>query len=161
MKGKTVILFIVMFIAMSFAAVAQAAPVIKSDSSSFDVTQGMYVLKGNVSVEVSNRLITAGEARVKVTSLEVWGTGGITLTQGEISFTGDSLYVNTLQDTAFIKGGVTFKRGDLNIAADEAEFNWRTKQGIFRNNVKIDDGEKHFETNSLVYNLEQNNYQPE
>ncbi|MDR3563021.1 MAG: LptA/OstA family protein [Negativicutes bacterium] len=159
MKGKTALLLIVMLLCISFTAVVEAAPVIKSDSSSFDVTKGMYVLKGNVSVEVGNRLITAGEARVKVTSLEVWGEGGITLTQGEITFTGDSLYVNSMQDTAFIKGGVTFKRGDINITADEAEFNWKTKQGVFRNNVKIDDGEKHLETNSLVYNVEQNTYQ--
>ncbi|MDR3564159.1 MAG: LptA/OstA family protein [Negativicutes bacterium] len=161
MKGKVVLLFIVMLTCLSFAAAVQAAPVIKSDSSSFDVTQGMYILKGNVSVEVGNRLITAGEARVKVLSLEVWGEGGITLTQGDIIFTGDSVYVNGLKDTALIKKNITFKRGDTNITADEAEFNWRTKQGVFRNNVIIDDGGKHIETNSLVYNVAENTYQTE
>ncbi len=112
MKSRYAILVIAVLICLSFAAVAQAAPVIKSDSTSFDPTQAMYTLKGNVSVQVGSRLITAGEARLKVTTLEIWGEGGITLTQDDIVFSGDSLYVASLQNTAYIKGGVTFKTGD-------------------------------------------------
>lgn len=160
MKNRLIISVIIGLICVFYMATAAAAkPVIKSDSSSFDVLKGMYVLKGNVSVEINNRLITAGEARVKVLSLEVWGSGGVTLTQDDIYFSGDNVYVNGQQDNATITGGVTFKRGDLLITADEAEYNWKTKQGVFRNNVKIDDGTQVITTDYLVYNVLTNTYQ--
>jgi lipopolysaccharide assembly outer membrane protein LptD (OstA) len=162
MSRKLIVFLVAAVLCLGIAATAHAAkPVIKADNTSFDFARGMYVLKGNVSVEVNNRLITAGEARVKVLSLEVWGEGGITLTQDDIYFTGDNVYVNGPQNSAAIKGGVTFRRGGVYITADEADFNWQTKQGVFRNNVQIDDNGQQITTDMLTYNVATNTYQTE
>ncbi|MDR7867984.1 MAG: OstA-like protein [Sporomusaceae bacterium] len=162
MRSRICLFLVVAILCFGFAATAHAAkPVIKADSTSFDFAKGMYVLKGNVTVEVGSRIITAGEARVKVLTLEVWGEGGITLKQDDTYFTGDSVYVNGPQNSATIKGGVTFKRGNIYITADEADFNWQTKQGIFRNNVKIDDNGQQIATDWLQYNVATNTYTTE
>lgn len=162
MKYRTTILLLVIGLFLGFAAPVQAAkPVIKSDNSYFDFTRGVYVLKGNVSVEVSNRLITAGEAKVSVVSLEVWGTGGITLTQDDIRFAGDSVYVNGSRHNAAMSGDVSFQRGGLAITADEADYNWQTKQGTFRNNVRIDDNGQIIAADRVAYDIATNSYQAE
>ncbi|MDT8903040.1 OstA-like protein [Anaeroselena agilis] len=159
MRNILILFLAVAVLAFGFAATAHAAkPVIKADNTSFDFAQGMYILKGNVTVETNNRVITAGEAKVKVLTLEVWGEGGITLKQDDTYFTGDSVYVNGPQNSATIKGGVTFKRGGVYITADAADFNWQTKQGIFRDNVKIDDNGRQIETDWLSYNVATNTY---
>lgn len=162
MKYRIAVLLFAAVIFLGLAAPVQAArPVIKSDNSYFDFARGVYVLKGNVSVEVSNRLITAGEAKVSVVSLEVWGTGGITLAQGDIHFSGDSVYVHGSQHNAAINGDVNFQRGGLAITADEAEYNWQTKLGTFRNNVRIDDNGEIIVADHVVYNIATNTYQAE
>jgi lipopolysaccharide export system protein LptA len=150
------ILAFFLFVFLVFPSLVAAAPVIKSDSSYFDVSKGMYILKGNVSVQVGSRVITAGEAKVSPLSLEVWGTGGITLTQGDIYFTGDSVYVHGAQNTAQINDNVTFTRNDLSICADAADFNWKTKLGVFRGNVKVTKGDKTWTADSVTYNVETN-----
>lgn len=162
MKHRISIIFATALLLMVCAATAQAAkPVIKSDNSYFDFARGLYVLKGNVTVEVNNRLITAGEAKVSVVTLEVWGAGGITLTQDDIRFTGDSVYVNGSRHNATISGGVCFQRGSLSISADQAEYNWQTKQGIFRNKVKIDDNGESTTVDQVTYDITTNTYQAE
>lgn len=162
MKHRIIVLLVAAMVCFSFATTGQAAkPVIRSDSSYFDYDNGVYVLKGNVSVEINNRLITAGEAKVSAVSLEVWGAGGITLTQDDISFSGDSVYVNGLQRNATIKGGVSFKRGNLSLTADEAEYNWRTKQGTFIGNVKINDNGEVIPAEHVSYDIATNTYQAE
>lgn len=162
MRSRICLFLVAAILCLAFTVPAHAAkPVIKADSTTFDFAKGMYVLKGNVTVEVGNRVITAGEARVKVVTLEVWGEGGITLKQDDTYFTGDSVYVNGPQNSATIKGGVTFKRGNIYITADEADFNWQTKQGIFRNNVKIDDNGQQIATDWLSYNVATNTYTTE
>jgi len=154
MKYRVLTFFLLVLLLLP--SIAAAAPVIKSDVSYFDIAKGMYILKGNVSVQVGSRLITAGEARVSPLSLEVWGSGGITLTQGDIYFTGDSVYVHGTQDTAQISDNVTFVRNDLAIAADKADFNWRSKLGVFRGNVKVTKGDKTWTADTVNYNVETN-----
>ncbi len=159
MKLRTLSLLLVIAVSLGFAAGAEAArPEIKSDTKYFDLARGVYVLKGNVSVAVNNRLITAGEARVSVMSLEVWGTDGITLTQDGLSFSGDNVYVNGRRHNATMKGGVTFRRGGLSITADEADYNWQTKQGEFRSNVRVDDNGAVIEAGRLAYDIATNTY---
>jgi lipopolysaccharide export system protein LptA len=88
--------------------------------------------------------------------LEVWGSGGVTVTQGDIYFTGDSVYVYGMQDRAKIDGGVTFTRTGLSVTADQAEFNWRSKIGVFTGNVKINQNGTTWTTDKLTYNVATN-----
>lgn len=154
MKYRTFLFLILVVLVLSGTAMAK--PIIKADSTSFDVSTGQYLLKGNVSVQVNNRTITAGEAKVSIWSLEVWGAGGITLTQDDTYFSGDTVYVNGSQNSARVNGNVVFKRADLTITADEADFNWRTKQGVFTGNVRVTQGDNTWTTDSLTYNVETN-----
>lgn len=135
---------------------APAKPIIKADKTYFDINTGLYVLKGNVVIEARGRVITAGMARVSIASLEVWGSGGVTVTQGDIYFTGDSVYVYGMQDRAKIDGGVTFTRTGLSVTADQAEFNWRSKIGVFTGNVKINQNGTTWTTDKLTYNVATN-----
>ncbi|MBP2645753.1 MAG: OstA family protein [Firmicutes bacterium] len=114
------------------------------------------MLSGNVYLQVKNRIITANQAKVSVGSLEVWGSGGVTVTQDDICFTGDSVYVYGAQDRAEIDGGVSFSRTGLVITANKAEFNWRSKIGTFSGNVTVNQNGNVWTTNSLQYNVETN-----
>lgn len=156
MKSRALVLSLLIMLLVTSTALAAPKPVIKADSTNFDITTGQYVLKGNVTVQVNNRLITAGEAKVSIWSMEVWGTGGVTLTQDDIYFSGDTIYVNGGQNTARVNGNVTFKRNELAITADAAEYNWRTKQGVFNGNVTINQGDNTWTTESAAYNVETN-----
>lgn len=153
MRNRLITFLALTLLLLSLAAPAAAKPLIKSNESYFDIATGMYVLKGNVSVEVKNRTITAGEARVRVATLEVWGTGGITLTQDDISFSGEKVYVHGPEDTAKVTGGVVFKRGNLTITGDEAKFNWRTKRGVITGNVTITKGDETRTAESVTYDV--------
>ncbi len=160
MKSKilfAVVLVLVTFIGLS--AVAAAKPIIKSDTSYYDADSGLYILKGNVYIEVNDRIITAGQAKVSMSSLEVWGSGGITLTQGNIYLTADSVHVYGGQNRAYIDGNVNFKQGDLAIAADNADFNWGTKLCVFGGNVRITQGDRTSSADSVTYNVETNSLQ--
>ena len=159
MKSRTLAAFLLAMLILTSTAMAAPKPVIKADSTAFDITTGQYLLKGNVSVQVNNRLITAGEAKVSIWSLEVWGAGGITLTQGDINFSGDTIYVNGGQNTARVTGNVAFKRGSLTITADEALYNWHSKHGVFSGNVNITQGDTSWTADSVGYNVETNDIQ--
>lgn len=145
-----------LFLLTGIVCAAPAKPVIKADKTYFDINTGLYVLKGNVYIEARGRVITAGMARVSLGSLEVWGSGGVTVTQGDINFTGDSVYVYGLQDRAKIDGGVTFTRTGLSVAADQAEFNWRSKIGVFTGNVRVTQNDSTWTADKLVYNVDTN-----
>ncbi len=145
-----------LFLFTGDAWAAPAKPIIKADKTYFDINSGLYILRGNVYIEVRNRIITAGMARVSLTSLEVWGSGGVTVTQGDITFTGDSVYVYGTQDRAKIDGGVTLTRTGLSVTADSAEFNWRSKIGVFTGNVKVTQGDTTWAADKITYNVETN-----
>lgn len=157
MKLKIIaVALLALFLFAGVAGAAPAKPIIKADKTYFDINTGLYVLKGNVYIEARDRVITAGMARVSLASLEVWGSGGITVTQGDISFTGDSVYVYGMKDYAKIDGGVVFNRTGLAVTADRAEFNWRSKIGVFTGNVRVTQGDTSWTADSITYNVETN-----
>lgn len=154
MKNRLLALtLLALFLLSGLALAAPAKPVIKADKTYYDINSGLYILKGNVHIEARGRVITAGMARVSIASLEIWGSGGVTVTQDDIYFSGDSVYVYGLQDRAAIDGGVTLRRTGLTITADRAEFNWKSKIGVFTGNVTVTRDGKSWTTDTLTYNV--------
>ncbi|MDF2571286.1 MAG: lptD 1 [Sporomusa sp.] len=135
-----------------------AKPIITADRTYFDINSGLYILNGNVYIEVRDRVITAGQARVNPTTLEVWGTGGITVNQRDIAFTGDSVYVYGSKAQAKIDGGVNLSRPGLSISADNADFNWRTRVAVFNGNVRISQGSNNWTADCISYNVDTNSF---
>ena len=157
MKNKLVI-FILVALTLFFATGISfaAKPIIKADTQYLDPSTGLYILKGNVYIEVGNRIITADQAKVDMTSLEVWGSGGINLTQDDIQFTGDSVYVYGTQSRAVIDGGVSLARTDLRITADKVNFNWSNKVATFTGNVSVVQNGNAWTAETVNYNVEAN-----
>lgn len=135
-----------------------AKPVVTADHTYFDVNTGLYVLKGNVYIEVRNRVITAGQAKVNLATLEVWGAGGITVNQDDIYFTGDSVYVYGTKNRAKIDGGVNFSRTGLAITADKVDFSWDTRVASFTGNVHVSQGANEWTADSVSYNVGSNSF---
>jgi lipopolysaccharide assembly outer membrane protein LptD (OstA) len=156
LKAKTIVVSLLMLLYLTPAALAGPKPIIQADTKYFDINTGLYVLKGNVYLQVKNRIVTANQARVSVGSLEVWGSGDVTVTQDDIRFTGDSVYVYGADNRATVNGGVSFSRSGLDITADTAEFNWRSKIGVFSGNVTVTQNGNTWTTNYLSYNVETN-----
>ncbi|MBP2653841.1 MAG: OstA family protein [Firmicutes bacterium] len=156
MKSKTIVIVLLLFLCLTGTVWAGPKPIIQSDTKYFDINTGLYVLKGNVYLQVKNRIITADQARVSVGSLEVWGSGNVTVTQDDIRFTGDSVYVYGAENRATVNGGVSFSRTGLNITADTADFNWRSKIGTFSGNVTVTQDGNTWTTDYLSYNVETN-----
>ncbi|MBP2626347.1 MAG: OstA family protein [Firmicutes bacterium] len=154
---KTKILTFTLLICLVFTATAMAAkPIIKADQQYFDINTGLYMLNGNVYIEIKNRIITAGQAKVSMSSLEVWGFGGITVTQDDIYFTGDNVYVHGPSDRATIEGNINFSRTNIKIAADRVDYNWRDKNAVFSGNVQVLQNNNYFTADSIKYNIETN-----
>ena len=158
MKKHITLLTLALVLLLSSVAFA-AKPVIKADTTYFDPGEGVYVLKGNVLIEAGKRTFTASQARVSLGSFEVWGTGGVTVTEGDIFFAGNSVYVYGRSNIAKIDGGLHFSRSDIDISADRAEYNWKTKLAVFNGNVevtqdgvtkKMDTASYSFKTNSML-----------
>lgn len=156
MKYKFLLSLILLIFIVTGTAAAAAKPVIKADTTYYDFNTGLHVLKGNVYIEARGRVITAGEAKVSLDSLEVWGQDGITLTQESIYLVADNIHVYGYQNRAIINGGVTFKQPGLTIIADTADFNWRTKLAVFSSNVQITQGDLTWSTDTVTYNVETN-----
>jgi len=135
-----------------------AKPVVTADHTYFDVNTGLYVLNGNVYIEVRNRVITAGQAKVNLATLEVWGAGGITVNQDDIYFTGDSVYVYGTKNRAKIDGGVNFSRTGLAITADKVDFSWDTRVASFNGNVHVSQGANEWTADSVSYNVGSNSF---
>lgn len=157
--NKRVALLTLAFLLVLSNVVFAAKPVIKADNTYFDPGDGVYVLKGNVFIEAGKRTFTASQAKVSLGSFEVWGTGGVTVTEGDIFFTGASVYVYGKNHMAKIDGGLRFSRSNIDIVADRAEYNWKTKLAVFTGNVEItqdgvttkaDTASYCFKTNSLL-----------
>ena len=157
MKRKIILFTLLALIISTCSVFAAPKPVIRADNTYFDPDTGLYHLKGNCYLEIRNRIITCSEARVSVGSLEVWGFGGIRLTQGDISFSSDSAYVYGLQDRAQVAGGVVFSRTGLTIKSDNAEYNWRSKIAVFQGNVRINQNGNEWTADNLTYNVDTNN----
>ena len=154
---RTKIFLSTLLILVLFTGLAAAAkPVVTADRTYFDINTGLYVLNGNVHIEIKNRIITAGQAKVNPVSLEVWGSDGITVTEDDVNFTGDSVYVYGTKDKAKIDGGVNLSRNGLSITADTVEFNWRTKIAVFNGNVNVAQDGSYWSADSVSYNVKLN-----
>ena len=154
-KMLTVFLFLVFTgLAFSFNIANAAKPVITSDKQYFDVSRGLYFLTGNVYVATSNRVITADEATVDPTGLQVWAKGHITLKQDDITFTGDVLHVVGSKTLAKVTGNLYFARSNFAISSNYGEYNWKTKIASFKDDVIVKNAngeEERFQ--SLKYNV--------
>lgn len=155
MSRKVLSLFVVFSFLLACLAgpIAVAKPIITADNTYYDTDSGLYLLKGHVRVEVGNRVITAGKAKVNLGSLEVWGSDGITLTQDDIYLTAGSVYIYGTRNQAALSGGVTLSQPHITIAADTADFNWRTKRGTFTGNVQVTQGDNTWSAPSVTYNI--------
>jgi lipopolysaccharide export system protein LptA len=154
MYRKVFLLFIVFSYLFACLAGTAAKPVITADTTNYDTDTGLYLLKGNVRVEDGSRVITAGQAKVSLSSLEVWGSDGITLTQDDIYLTAGSVYVYGTRNKALLSGGVTLTQPHIIfITADTADFNWRTKLGTFTGNVQVTQGNDTWSAASVTYNI--------
>lgn len=156
MKKRITAIFMTLF--LLFATSALAKPIIKSDSQYLDPSTGLYILQGNVYIEVSDRIITAGLARVDMVSMEVWGSEGITFSQKDIYFTGSSVYVYGSKNKAIIDGGVKFTRSGLDITADSAEFNWKTKIAVLTGNVTVTQNDQISTYDTVTYDVRNNTF---
>lgn len=155
MKKSKILLFMLAAL-LIMTTTALAKPIIKSDSNYFDINTGRYILEGNVYIETGSRIITAGKAQVSITSLEVWGQGGVTVKQDDILFHGDSVYVYGGNKTASIDGGVSLERGGLSISANSVQYNWGTKIAGFSGNVAVNDHGNAYSADYVEYDMNAN-----
>lgn len=146
-------ILVLIFVFTGIVAAAPTKPVIKADKTYYDINTGLYVLRGNVYIQVRDRIITAEQAKVSLSSLEVWGMGGITLTQGDIYLEADSVHVFGSQNKAVIEGDLTFRRTGLTVIADRVEFDWKTKLCVFNGNVTVTQNESTWQAISVTYNV--------
>ncbi|MDF2636701.1 MAG: lptD 1 [Pelosinus sp.] len=156
MKYNRIFLSTLLVIILLTGIASAAKPVVTADRTYFDINTGLYVLNGNVYIEVSNRVITAGQAKVNPASLEVWASGGISVKQRDIYFTGDSVHVYGTKDQARIDGGVNLSRNGLSISADGVDFNWRTRVAVFGGNVRVTEAGTNWSADSVRYNVDSN-----
>lgn len=132
------IVLLTLCLTLTLSAVAFAErPEISADRQSFDVAAMRYLLDGNVTVRFSERTITADHAQVSLLTMEVWAQDHIRLVEGDILFTGKTLYVKGSEHTAYLENGVDFTRSAIAIRADEATFNWDTKIAEFTGRVRL------------------------
>lgn len=151
-------LTLILFFALS-ASAASEKPIIKADTTYYDNNTGLYVLKGNVYIEVNHRITTAGQARVSPGTMEIWGAGGVSLVQDDIEVKADSVHVISSASRAIIEGNVVFRRPGLSIEADKVEFNWSTRLSQFTGNVRVNQNGKSWAADSVTYNIDANTLQ--
>ncbi|WP_215829846.1 LptA/OstA family protein [Pelorhabdus rhamnosifermentans] len=155
------ITLLMLLLCVLLTSTALAKPIITADKTYFDVATGLYNLVGNVYIEVGNRIITAGQAKVNMASMEVSGSGGITVTQDDIKFSGDNVFVYGTASKAEVNGNIIFVRSGLSITSDQATFNWKTKQAVFTGNVQVIQGNDSKTYNSVTYDIVANIVTPD
>lgn len=126
----------------------------RADKQVYDVENDVYLVSGNIVIPVENGSITGDKAKVKLSTMEFWGTGGWMLKQYDVTFKGESAYVMFNKDAAQIEGGCDFQRPGLQIVSDKAEYNWKTKVGTFTGRVRIVEADKSGTADSVRYNVE-------
>lgn len=156
MKSRILAFTLLVILLCTATALAGKAPTIKADQQYFDINTGCYMLNGNVYIETGSRIITAGQAKVSVATLEVWGSGGITVTQDDIYFTGDNVYVYGSQNRASIVGNINFSRTNIKITADQVSYSWQDKIATFSGNVQVTQNDHSYSTTDLKYDLTSN-----
>lgn len=137
MKKILAILFMLIFMLVPSAFAEQ--PAISSDSQTFNPFTGVYDLKGNVHVDLGDRVIDGDEAQVYLYQLRVTAQGNISLTDkpSGIHFDCDRVEVIGNERTAYVTGNMVFTQDDLRITADSGSFNWKTKNAVFKGNVAV------------------------
>lgn len=150
MRIKTLLFFILLTI-FSVSIVFASAPVISADRQYFDISSGLHILSGNVHIEHNGRVVTAGEAKTNL--VEIWGSGGITFTQNDIQFVGNSVYVYFPSSIAQIDGDISFSRPGIQITANHVDFNWKTKVASFSGNVIVSENGRNWTADSINYNV--------
>ncbi len=155
MKLRIIFLALLALSLLSSCALA-AKPAIQADQQYLDISTGLYVLKGNVLIETSGRTIKAGQAQINIASMEVWGSGGVSIQQDDIYFSGDEVYVYGGQNKAEISGNAKLVRGKLKISAEKVEYDWQSKIASFKNNVQVSSENENYSSEQLLYNVELN-----
>jgi len=150
MKCKIFFIFLMLTTLLTNIAFA-AMPIITADKQYLDVDTGLHVLSGNVHIEHKGRIITAGEAKTNL--VEIWGSGGVTFTQDDLYFTGNTVYVYFPSHKAQINDGVTLSYAELNITADKVDFNWDSKIAAFSGNVSILQNGNSWTADNANYNV--------
>ena len=117
-------------------------PEISAGETYFDITKGVYVLKGNVHVATNNHgfkaTITADEAQVSVTKQKCWAEGHVKLEQEGITFSCDRAYLQWQTRTAEVTGSVKFvNKKSVTISSDTAVFNWHDKIVDFYGKITV------------------------
>jgi lipopolysaccharide export system protein LptA len=150
MKCKIFSIFLLLTILLTNIAFA-ALPLITADKQYFDADSGLHILSGNVHIESNGRIITAGEAKTNL--VEIWGSGGITFTQNDLYFTGNTVYVYFPSHEAQIRDGVGLSCDGLKITADKVDYNWDTKIATFNGNVSVQQNGDSWTADSASYNV--------
>ncbi|MBQ6297823.1 MAG: hypothetical protein IJK81_09105 [Selenomonadaceae bacterium] len=137
--------FLMIFVAQvkTFAAM----PEVSAGETYFDLFKGAYVLKNNVHVAVDNHgfraTVTADGAIVSVTQQKCWADGNVKLTQENIIFSCDHVYIEGATHTAKVKGKVKFEnKNSATITSDTAVFNWDNKIVDFYGKVTLKSDKK-------------------
>lgn len=147
------ILSLTIFLFAICASCFAERPDISADSQRFDLMTMRYILDGNVTVTMKDRVITADHAEVSVASMEVWAKGHIRLVEGDINFTGDDLYVKGSGHEAVVTGNAFFERGDFSVKSERASFSWDTKLAEFSGKVTMTEAKRKKRLKRLVYNV--------
>lgn len=143
-------IFVLVLMMLLLPAICLAEPQVTSDTKTFNPFTGVYDLRGNVHVEIGDRIITGDAAQVSMYKLEVHGQGNITLREDDITFRCNTVDVYGKKKTAYVAGNMQFSQGDLVIKADSGSFCWGTKNAVFNGNVTVN-GEPR--SNEVVYNV--------
>lgn len=152
MKTRVLLIVFLMIILSTGLAYAKM-PTIKADKQYFDISTGLHILSGNVYIEHHNRIITAGEAKTNL--IELWASGGATFNHKDISFTGNTVYVNFTKNLAQISGAC-FSRTNLQISADTVDYDWQNKVAVFSGNVTVTKDGISTAYDSITYHLGNN-----
>lgn len=150
MKKIFAVLFILIF--MLVPSAFAATPDISSDSQTFNPFTGVYDLKGNVHVDLGERVIDGDAAQVYLYQLEVRALGNISLTDkpSGIHFDCDAVEVKGSERTAYVSGNMVFTQDNLRITADNGSFNWKTKNAVFSGSVTVNGKPQ---PGSITYNV--------
>lgn len=128
MRKLCILRYLVFVLLLCYPALVSASATdIKADNYYYDFETGLYMLEGNVSVRVKDAVIKAQRARVSLTLLEVFADGGISVTQDDICFQGDSVFVIAKERRAIIEGNVKLESISTVITCSKVDFNWKTK----------------------------------
>lgn len=126
----------------------------RADKQVYDVENDVYLVSGNIVIPVDNGSISGDKAKVKLSTMEFWGTGGWILKQFDVTFKGASAYVMFNKDAVQVEGGCDFQRPGLQIVSEKADYNWKTKVASFIGNLKITEEGRTWTAETVRYNVE-------